>query len=163
MADPRSRPGRSACADIRLAAGRQPSAHPKGVPEQPQRGRTALRGTHRRRHHLERELATMVGPGELVMNDRGDGSVWIYALTGVRTVAGHFDPIGVSPDAALLGERFNDYDTDPAVRAAASRLHVRYAIVGRGQLLAHWRRQSGMVRLDRVRALEKVYENPDAV
>jgi len=48
----------------------------------------------------------MVGPGELVMNDRGDGSVWIYALTGIRTVAGHFDPIGVSPDAALLGERF---------------------------------------------------------
>jgi hypothetical protein len=110
-----------------------------------------------------RELANMVRPGELVMNDRGDGSVWIYALTGVRTVAGHFDPFGVNPDAELLGGRFNDYDTDPTVRAAAARLQVRYAIVGRGHLVAHWHRQPGMMRLDRVRALEKVYENPDAV
>ncbi|HET8643299.1 MAG TPA: DUF6541 family protein [Pseudonocardiaceae bacterium] len=110
-----------------------------------------------------RELATMVAPGEWVMNDRGDGSAWIYSLTGVRTVAGHFDPIGVSADARLLGERFNRYDTDQRVRDAAARLHVRYVIVGRGHVVPHWRREAGLTRLDEVRALERVYENPDAV
>ncbi|MGH3625426.1 MAG: DUF6541 family protein, partial [Sciscionella sp.] len=38
-----------------------------------------------------RKLATMVKPGERVMNDRMDGSLWMYAVAGVAPVAGHFD------------------------------------------------------------------------
>jgi hypothetical protein len=110
-----------------------------------------------------RELARMVRPGERVMNDRGDGSPWMYSVAGVRPVAGHVDGLVIGPDAKLLAARFNAYDTDPAVRAAAERLGVRYAVVGKGFLRRVWRREPGMTRLDRVRALEKVYENQDAV
>lgn len=109
------------------------------------------------------ELARLVGPGERVLNDRGDGSVWMYALAGVRPVAGHYDATLTGPDATLLAERFRDYDTDERVRAAARRLHVRYVVVGRGFLRAESTRQPGLRGLTAVSALTRVYENPDIV
>lgn len=108
-----------------------------------------------------RVLGTLVGPDQRVMNDRGDGSVWMYALDGVRPVAGHYSGVGVTPDATLLEERFDDYDTDPGVRAAAQRLGVGWVVVDRGFLREDAVRQPGLVDLDTVRALQVVYRNPD--
>ncbi|MEJ2886620.1 DUF6541 family protein [Actinomycetospora aeridis] len=108
-----------------------------------------------------RVLSTLVGPTQRVMNDRGDGSVWMYALDGVRPVAGHYIGAGVTPDATLLEERFDDYDTDAAVRAAAQRLGVSWVVVDRGFLREDAVRQPGLRELDTVRALQVVYRNPD--
>lgn len=110
-----------------------------------------------------RELAELVGPGERVLNDRGDGSVWMYALAGVHPVAGHYDATLTGPDANLLAKRFNEYDTNPEVRAAAERLNVRYVTVGQGFLRPRATRQPGLKNLDQVRALTPVYENEDIV
>jgi hypothetical protein len=107
-----------------------------------------------------RVLATMVGPGERVMNDRGDGSVWLYALTGVHPVAARYsDPPGVAPDQLLLAQRFRDYDRDPAVRAAAARLGVRWVVVGEGFLREGATREPGLTDLDRVAAVRPVWSN----
>ncbi len=108
-------------------------------------------------------LRSLARPGERVMNDRMDGSVWMYALDGVQPVAGHYSSEGIGPAASLLTARFNQYDTDAAVRAAATRLNVRWVIVGRGFLLDSGQREPGLVALDRVRALRPVYANPDVM
>lgn len=105
-------------------------------------------------------LARMVAPDERVMNDRGDGSVWMYALTGVRPVAAHYDPTDIGPDATLLSTAFNRYDVDPNVRAAAARLHVRWVAVGDGFLRPDARRLPGLVGLDQVPSLRLVWADP---
>ncbi len=52
-----------------------------------------------------RVLATVVPPGERVLNDRGDGSAWMYAIAGVLPVAGHYNASRIGPDAfTLAGE-----------------------------------------------------------
>src|SRR5690606_10523140 len=45
------------------------------------------------------ELGKLAAPGEWAMNDRYDGTVWTYALSGVRTVAGHFGGALLPSDA----------------------------------------------------------------
>jgi uncharacterized protein DUF6541 len=115
---------------------------------------------------LEREgvrrLAELVPPGTRVMNQDGDGSAWMFAFTGVRPVNGHIETAGSSPTQELLQQRFNQLDTDPQVRAAVDRLDVRYVFIGRGYVRPWFRRAEGLRRLDRVRSLELVYDNPDA-
>ncbi|MDD7966367.1 DUF6541 family protein [Actinomycetospora lemnae] len=108
-----------------------------------------------------RVLGGLVRPGERVMNDQGDGSVWMYALGGALPVAGHYNQSLVDPDARLLAARFDDYDTDPAVQAAVSRLDVRWVVLGRGFLREDASRQPGLDDLARVRELQVVYTNPD--
>lgn len=110
-----------------------------------------------------RALATMVPPGQRVLNDRGDGSAWMFAIAGVLPVAGHYNASRIGPDADLLAGRFNDYATDAKVRAAVSRLGIEYVMVGRGYIRGDYGRQYGLARLDRMRWLETVYENRDAV
>lgn len=109
------------------------------------------------------ELGRIVPPGERVLNDRGDGSVWMYAFAGVHPVAGHYDGTLTGPDANLLAERFNRYDTDPRVREAVRELHVGYVIVGKGFLRAGVTRQPGLRDLDEMDILERVYQNRDVV
>jgi hypothetical protein len=109
------------------------------------------------------ELARIVPAGERVLNDRGDGSVWMYALAGVRPVAGHYDGTFTGPDAGLLAQRFNTYDTDSKVRAVARKLHVGYVILGQGFLRAEFERQPGLRNLSEVEALTVVYETGDVV
>lgn len=108
-----------------------------------------------------RVLGGLVGPAQRVMNDRGDGSVWMYALAGVRPVAGHYSGVAVTPDATLLEERFDDYDADSEVRAAAQRLGVAWVVVDRGFLREDAVRQPGLREVDAVRSLQVVYRNPD--
>jgi hypothetical protein len=109
------------------------------------------------------ELARIVPPGERVLNDRGDGSVWMYALAGVHPVAGHYDATLTGPDAQLLAARFNSYDTDEKVRAAVRRLHVGYVILGKGFLRQTAEREPGLRDLSEVTALTEVYRTRDVV
>ncbi|HEX2301688.1 MAG TPA: DUF6541 family protein, partial [Pseudonocardiaceae bacterium] len=104
-------------------------------------------------------LEKLVQPGERVMNDRFDGSGWMYALTGVKPVAAHFGAtsIGVRPE--LLAMAFDEYDFNPAVRAAAAELNVRWVIVAPGFIRGdQMRRQPGLDQLEQVSALQLVYD-----
>jgi hypothetical protein len=109
------------------------------------------------------ELKKYVGPGERVMNDRYDGSLWMYAMAGVQPVAGHYDGSLESPDISLLQAKFNEYDENPQVRAVVKRLNVRYVMVGRGFVRDGQERAPGLRDLYGKPYLEKLYENEDAV
>jgi hypothetical protein len=104
-----------------------------------------------------------VGPGEKVLNDRIDGTAWLYAITGIHPVAGHYDP-GVQPkDAAYLALHFRDYDTDPEVRAAVKRLDIHHVLLGHGSIQPGLTRAPGIANLDGLDFLRRDYANPHAV
>jgi hypothetical protein len=107
--------------------------------------------------------AGIVPRGSRVLNDRGDGSVWLYALGGLQPVAGHYDAARIGPDATLLAERFRDYGIDPAVREAARRLGIQYVFIGTGFLRSWSERQPGLVDLDGAPWLTPLYRNSDVV
>ncbi|WP_245886057.1 DUF6541 family protein [Umezawaea tangerina] len=109
------------------------------------------------------ELGGLVKPDERVLNDRNDGSLWMYAIAGVHPVAGHYDGSLESPDVFTLQAHFRDYDTDPKVRAAVQHLNVRYVLIGRGFVREYNRRATGLRDLGGADFLAKVYENEDAV
>lgn len=108
------------------------------------------------------ELGRLAEPGDWAMNDRYDGTVWSYALGGVRTVAGHFGGALLPRDAQLLAARFNAFSGDPQVRAAVQRLKLRWVVVGRDGFLPNFGRQPGMTGLDDASFLRPVYRNADA-
>jgi hypothetical protein len=111
-----------------------------------------------------RELGRIVPPGVRVMNDRYDGSVWMYALDNVLPVAGHYDATNLgSTDIGLLEASFNRYDDDPRVVAAVERLNVGYVMVGQGFLRGDNQRAAGLENLDGAPFLRTVFRNPQAV
>jgi hypothetical protein len=110
-----------------------------------------------------RVLATLVPPDQRVMNDRGDGSVWMYAIAGVHPVAGFYNFSGIGEDALMLNTRFNNYPVDRSVRAAVARLNISYVMVGRGFVRTDWRRAPGLLGLEDAPWLQTVYRNKDAV
>jgi hypothetical protein len=108
-------------------------------------------------------LGGLVPSGTRVLNDRNDGSAWMYALDGVLPVAGHYDATGLGEtDVGLVETRFNQYDHDPAVRAAVARLHVEYVMVDQGFLRAGTGRAPGLTDLDGAPYLDPVFRNADA-
>ncbi len=109
------------------------------------------------------ELGARAGPGEWAMNDRFDGTAWTYALTGIRTVAAHFDETSPPADAVLLANRFRNYSTDPAVRAAVRRLNIHWVILGKPATEPGHPYQPGLTGLAGEPFLRAVYRNPDAV
>jgi hypothetical protein len=109
------------------------------------------------------EIARIVPPGERVLNDRGDGSTWLYALTGVESVAGHYDGFRTGPDAMLLAQSFNRYPDDPAVRAAVQQLGIQYVQLDAGFLRSDATRAPGLTGLENADWLTVVYRNPDVV
>ncbi|WIX81190.1 hypothetical protein QRX50_10710 [Amycolatopsis carbonis] len=78
-------------------------------------------------------LGQHTSPGERVMNDKADGSVWMYALAGVTPVEWTF--YGAEPDteAGYLSVWLDDIEQYPQVRKDLTDLHVRYVIVGKGK------------------------------
>jgi hypothetical protein len=108
-------------------------------------------------------IAQIVPPGARVLNDRGDGSAWMYPLTGVKPVAGHYDDLRIGPDAKLLAARFNQYLRDPQVRAAVARLDIHYVQLDQGFLRSWAARQPGLTDLPGQPWLRVVYSNPDVV
>jgi hypothetical protein len=109
------------------------------------------------------QLAKVVPPGQRVLNDRGDGSAWMYAIAGVLPIAGHYNASRIGPDINLLNARFNRYPDEPEVRAAVERLGVSYVMLGRGFVRSDWRRAPGLIGLDDAEWLQTVYRNRDAV
>ncbi|WP_439385509.1 DUF6541 family protein [Amycolatopsis lexingtonensis] len=98
-----------------------------------------------------------------VLNDRLDGTAWMYALTGVHPVAGHYDA-GVAPkDAVYLAQHFADFDSDPEVRAAVRRLNIHYVLVGSGTIRRDTPIARGLQHLDGHDFVQPVYRNPGAV
>ncbi len=110
-----------------------------------------------------RVLGSLVRPDERVMNDRKDGSVWMYALDGVHPVAGHFDQTSIGPDATLLAQRLNQYDIAPDVQAAAARLRVHWILTEHNSdqtSTVPADQEPGLKGIERVQALTLVYANP---
>ncbi|MGH3776230.1 MAG: DUF6541 family protein [Pseudonocardiaceae bacterium] len=103
-------------------------------------------------------LKGLVKPGERVMNDRYDGSGWMYALYGVRPVAAHFSTQAIGDGPDLLAGGLDHYDSRTDVRAAVAQLDVKWVIVGPGFVWASMRRQSGLEHLSQVRAFDLVYD-----
>ncbi|WP_406640050.1 DUF6541 family protein [Amycolatopsis sp. WGS_07] len=98
-----------------------------------------------------------------VLNDRLDGTAWMYALTGVHPVAGHYDGGGpVSPDATYLSLHFRDYDLDVRVRDAVRRLNVHHVLVGSGSIAKGAPLSPGLRDLRGSDFLRLVYDNPGA-
>ncbi|MGH3431858.1 MAG: DUF6541 family protein, partial [Thermocrispum sp.] len=110
-----------------------------------------------------RFLARVAEPGERVMNDRNDGSVWLYALTGVKSVAAHYDDHVPPKDAAYLADHFREFRTDPRVRAAVARLGIRHVLVGDGSRFPRVPPDHGLDGLPDADFVRPVYRNPDAV
>lgn len=102
-------------------------------------------------------LERLVQPDERVMNDRFDGSGWMYALNGVRPVAAHFNNGSTGTAVRLLEMEFDGYDTSPAVRAAVARLNVKWVMVGPGFIRSWKERLPGLDDLEQVDALHLVY------
>lgn len=108
------------------------------------------------------KLGQLAKPGEWAMNDRGDGSAWSYALTGVRTVAAHFDTMFPPSDADLLAKHFREYETNPAVRAAVARLNIHWLILGKPEPGKEY--SVGLQGLEHgAPFLKEVYRNADSV
>ncbi|RSM66152.1 hypothetical protein DMH03_03235 [Amycolatopsis sp. WAC 01376] len=109
------------------------------------------------------KLAEFAKPGERAVNDRLDGTVWTYALSGVRTTSGHFDETLAPSDARLLEWHFREYPSNAQVRAAVARLNVRWVILGQYGYPTGAPRQAGLRDLDGLNFLTEVYRNSDAV
>jgi hypothetical protein len=107
-------------------------------------------------------LADHLQPGEQVMNDPFDGSVWMYAASGVEPMVFTFygDPAGSAADE--LQQRLNRLDRSSSVRRVVDEAGVRYVIVGDGFVRGDMRRAPGMRNLGFVDGLEKVFDNGDA-
>ncbi|WP_038045430.1 DUF6541 family protein [Thermocrispum agreste] len=109
-----------------------------------------------------RVLAALAEPDERVMNDRNDGSVWMYALTGVKTVAAHYDENVPPKDAAYLEQHFREYRTDPEVRAAVRRLNIKHVFVGDGSRFPRVLPDPGVQGLENADFVRLIYRNEDA-
>ncbi|HEY2059675.1 MAG TPA: DUF6541 family protein [Amycolatopsis sp.] len=109
-------------------------------------------------------LGTMAIPAqEKVLNDRMDGTAWMYAIAGVHPVAGHYDGGGhVDPDAVYLALHFRDYDSDPRVRDAVRRLDVHHVLIGSGTIRKDTPIAPGLRGLDGLDFLKLDYRNPGA-
>jgi hypothetical protein len=108
-------------------------------------------------------LAEHVQPGEKVMNDRLDGSVWMYSFSGVEPMV--FTFYGAEPRSAAdrLQNRLNQLDRNDSIRRLVDEENVRYVIVGEGVVRPEMKRAPGMKYLMSVDGLERVFRNDDAV
>ncbi|GAB3138901.1 hypothetical protein GCM10027258_16910 [Amycolatopsis stemonae] len=110
------------------------------------------------------ELGKLAKPGDWAMNDRFDGTAWTYALSGVRSVAGHFDETWPPTDALLLADHFREYETNPAVRAAVKKWNIHWVILGKPRTdPGKGPYQPGLDYLAGMPFLKEAYHNPDAV
>jgi hypothetical protein len=78
-------------------------------------------------------------------------------------VAAHYDQTSPPSDAVLLAQRFRDYPTDPAVRAAVQRLNIRWVILGVPLPAPEQPYQPGLVGLAGEPFLREAWRNSDAV
>jgi hypothetical protein len=77
-----------------------------------------------------REVAALNGPDGYVLNDAYDGSVWLYALTGVKPVHPQYQVGALSKRQRLLIDHVQDLASRPDVQRAVRDLNIRYVYVG---------------------------------
>lgn len=111
------------------------------------------------------QIATVIPPDSLVMNDPFDGSPMMYALEGVRPVFAQvlnyqLDIANLSPDRRLMFESFRELDRDPAVRETVRRLGITHVVVSSGLVYPAAAPAPGMRDLDTVESLELVFRTP---
>jgi hypothetical protein len=108
-------------------------------------------------------LARNLEPGEQVMNDRHDGSVWMYAMAGVEPMEWTFYGNTVDPAVEKLHLELNQMDDEPEVREVLAEEDVRYVFIGDGFVRSMSTRAPGLRNLNFVDGLEPVFRNEDAV
>ncbi|WP_086862208.1 DUF6541 family protein, partial [Amycolatopsis lexingtonensis] len=107
-------------------------------------------------------LAQHTAPGERVLNDKADGSVWMYALAGVMPTQWNFYGAEFDTDAGYLSVFANDVEKYPKVRELLTDLKVRYAFVGAGKVTPTTQNDVGLQHLDTSPGFKLVYRNAGA-
>ncbi|HET8971608.1 MAG TPA: DUF6541 family protein, partial [Candidatus Nanopelagicales bacterium] len=110
-------------------------------------------------------LAAHTGPGERVLNDSHDGSMWMYPLAGVAPVFGPKSDLWADPqwaDRWYLLKNAADLGTDPRARAIAAEESVRYIAVG-DRVVYGAGRQLDRAALAQSSVLREVYRSGSAV
>jgi hypothetical protein len=108
-------------------------------------------------------LGKHVPPGERVLNDADDGSVWMYSFARVEPMVFTFYGAHPGSVSARLQNHLNQLDRSPAVRDLLEKEGVRYVIVGKGFVRPGMERALGMTHLSAVKGLKTVFRNQDAV
>jgi hypothetical protein len=96
------------------------------------------------------------------MNDRFDGSVWLYSFSGVQPMVFTFYGAPPRSVADRLERRLNRLDYDPSVRRLVDTANVRYVVVGEGFVRPGMTRAPGLQHLTVVKGLKQVFRNDDA-
>ncbi|MEC3975138.1 DUF6541 family protein [Amycolatopsis sp. H20-H5] len=107
-------------------------------------------------------LAQHVAPGERVMNDLSDGSVWMYALAGVQPVEWTYYGAARTTPAAFLSLHLNELDKNPEVRKLLTDLKVRYVITGSGTVTVDIKQPAGFRRIGSTPGFNRVFGNSGA-
>ncbi|MFG1640763.1 DUF6541 family protein [Amycolatopsis sp. NPDC049252] len=107
-------------------------------------------------------LAQHTAPGERVLNDKADGSVWMYALAGVMPTQWNFYGAELNTDAGYLSVYANEVEKYPEVRRLLTNLKVRYAFVGEGKVTKTTPNDVGLLNLDKSPGFKLVYHNAGA-
>ncbi|MEA5359362.1 DUF6541 family protein [Amycolatopsis sp., V23-08] len=107
-------------------------------------------------------LAQHTAPGERVLNDKADGSVWMYALAGVMPTQWNFYGAELNTDAGYLSVYANEVEKYPEVRRLLTNLKVRYAFVGDGKVTKTTPNDVGLLGLDKSPGFKLVYHNAGA-
>jgi hypothetical protein len=107
-------------------------------------------------------LAAHTAPGEHVMNDKADGSVWMYALDGVQPVEWTFYGAERDTPAGYLSVYLNDIDKYPRVRELLTDLKVRYVFIGKGKVTTTTQSGVGLDHLESGTGFKLVYRNAGA-
>ncbi|WP_410655990.1 DUF6541 family protein [Amycolatopsis sp. lyj-112] len=107
-------------------------------------------------------LARHTVPGERVLNDRIDGSVWMYALQGVEPLQWSYYGAEPETDVGYVSKHANAVRTDPRVREILTGLKVRYVFVGKGNAMPNRPNDPGLMGLDESPEFKLVYRNEGA-
>ncbi|WP_116201868.1 DUF6541 family protein [Amycolatopsis circi] len=107
-------------------------------------------------------LGQHTAPGEHVMNNKADGSAWMYALAGVMPVEWNFYGAGPGTAASYLSERVDQVGETPQVRKDLTDLHVRYVIQGKGLATPTAIQSAGVARITEGPMFRVVFRNSDA-
>ncbi|WP_033293003.1 DUF6541 family protein [Amycolatopsis jejuensis] len=107
-------------------------------------------------------LAEHTKPGERVMNDKSDGSVWMYALSGVTPVEWTFYGADHGTKAEYLSAQLDNIDKLPQVRKDLTDLQVRYVIKGVGKATPDAWPSAGVVRVTAGPQFREVFRNAGA-
>ncbi|MDT8910809.1 DUF6541 family protein [Amycolatopsis sp. PS_44_ISF1] len=107
-------------------------------------------------------LGRHTAPGERVMNDKGDGSSWMYALSGVMPVEWTFYGADAGTEAAYLSTWLDNIDLYPKVRQDLTALNVRYVIVGQGAVTTTAKHSVGVRLVRNGSDFREVFHNEGA-